>query len=183
MDRIRLLKKDDASERAQELLEQVQQTFGKIPNIFKVMANSPAVLQSYLNFSGALSTGVLDVKIAERIALFISQQNDCEYCLSAHSMLAKNAGLSQEEILQARRGLSANQRAQSALFFAGSVYQNKGQVSVSDLASIREEGFSDEEVLEIIGHVNLTNLTNFINNVAQTTVDFPRAEPLETVPC
>lgn len=181
MDRIRLLTKEDAPQNSKELLEEVQQRFGGIPNIFKVMSNSPSILRSYLKFSEALSSGILDAKIAERIALFVSEQNKCEYCLSAHSLIAKNAGLSKEEIIQGRMGDSSEQKAAVALAFARAVYENKGSVSMASLANIREEGFSDEEVLEIVGHVILTMLTNFVNNVAQTTVDFPKAMTLETL--
>jgi len=181
--RIQLLNQNEASEQSQELLNQVQQRYGSIPNVFKMMANSPAVLRSYLSFSEALSQGKLESALQERIALLISQENDCEYCLSVHSFIAKSLGLSEEEILSARRGKSENQQAQTVLQFAKSVFVYSGEVQDEELEAVRKAGLSEEEILEIIAAVSLTNLTNSLNNVAKTKLDFPRAKHLEGCGC
>lgn len=181
--RIKLLSQDEASQHSQELLSQVQKKFGSIPNVFKMMANSSAVLQSYLNFSGALSHGKLDPRIQERIALFISQETGCEYCLAAHSVIGKGAGLSENEIIMARQGCSEDQRADAALAFAMAVFDNAGRVEEAELQNIREAGFSDEEILEIVATVSLTLLTNSLNNLAETQVDFPKVKECPSCSC
>jgi len=181
--RINLLNENEASQQAQELLKQVKSKFGKIPNVFKMMANSSAVLQSYLSFSGALSTGKLDAQIQERLALMFSQINDCEYCLGAHSVIAKGAGLSENEIMLARQGHSADEKAAKALQFAYSVYNSAGHVNDAELEAVKQAGFSSEEILEIIAAVSLNLLTNTLNAVAQTEMDFPKAKTCSTCNC
>lgn len=178
--RIKLLNQSECSEESQQLLNQVQQKFGSIPNIFKMMAHSPAVLKSYLAFSSALSEGKLCAQIQERIALLIAQENDCEYCLAAHSTLGKNAGLSEEEIMHARQAKSEDSKALAALRFAKSVFLYSGEVEDSELEAVRQAGFSEEEILEIIAAVSLNVLTNSLNNVAETKLDFPRAKEIQS---
>lgn len=183
VNRINLLEQNEASEKSQELLGEVQKKFGSIPNVFKMMANSSAVLQSYLSFSSALSAGKLDPKIAERIALLIAQDNGCEYCLAAHSAIAKNAGLSEEEIMSARQGISEDKKANAALDFVIAVVDNAGKVEDSDIEEAREAGFSDEELLEMVAAISLNILTNSLNNLAHTKLDFPKAKACEPLAC
>lgn len=183
MSRINLLNENEASPQAQELLGKVKAKFGKIPNVFKMMANSPAVLQSYLSFSEALSQGKLDPQIQERIALLIAQINGCEYCLAAHSVIAKGAGLSEEEIMLARQGRSENEKAAEALDFAISIYDDAGRIDGEVLEAVREAGFSNEEIMEIVAAVSLNFLTNALNNVALTQLDFPKAKECASCNC
>ena len=183
LNRIQLLNINEASEQSKELLSQVQQKFGSIPNVFKMMANSPAVLQSYLNFSDALAAGKLNHQIAERIALLIAQDNECEYCLSAHSAIARNAGLTGDEILNARQGSSSDEKADAALVFAMAIADNNGKVEDEDLQNARQAGFSDEELLEIVAAISLNTLTNTLNNFAQTEVDFPKVPERKSCSC
>lgn len=181
--RIKLLNQNEASEQAQSLLEQVKGKFGKVPNIFKMMANSPAVLQAYLNFNDALANGKLDSQIKERISLLLAQKNGCEYCLAAHSMIAKGEKLSEQEIMLARQGKSEDSKAQAALSFANAVFEYGGNIDDASLNNIRQAGYSDEEILEIIAAVSLNFLTNSLNNVAQTQVDFPKAKSCSACSC
>jgi len=181
--RIKLLNKDEAPQQSQELLNHIQNKFGKIPNIFKMLANSPAVLKSCYNFLGALEEGKLDSLIRERIALLIAQKNGCEYCLAAHSAIAKGQGLAEEEIIFARQGKSQESKANSALKFADIFFEQKGNVSDIELNDIRIAGFSDEEVLEISATVILHIFTNSFNHLAQTEIDFPKVKSCTGCSC
>lgn len=175
MVRINLLEKEQTSQKAQEVLNGIEQKMGKIINIFKVMANSSAVLKTYLGIDNALKEKTLDSAIAERIAILMSVINGCEYCLAAHSFLASKI-LSQDEILSSREGKSADEKAQIALDFAASVMKNAGRVSDDELQKIKDADFSDGEILEIVAIVSLNFFTNAINNVAQTKLDFPKVK-------
>lgn len=98
MSRLPLIQPDDATGTTAELLAAVQKSMGVTPNMTKAMANSPAVLGAYLEFSGKLAAGALPASTRERLALLVAQENGCDYCLSAHTYIAtKLAGLSQEE--------------------------------------------------------------------------------------
>lgn len=173
MARMDLLTLETAPEGSKGVLSDVTNKMGKIINIFKAMANSPATLKTYFAIDGALGQKTLDNAIAERIGLALATVNGCEYCTAAHSYLAKGL-LSDEEIANARKGKSTDAKAQAALDFAAAVMKMAGKVSDDELAKVRTAGFSDGEILEIVAVVTLNFFTNSINNVAQTTVDFPK---------
>src|SRR5271165_3488098 len=87
------------------LLEAVKKQFGVAPNLFRLVSNSPAALESYLNLSGALSKGALPAATRERIALAVAEINGCNYCLAAHTYLGKDlAKLDDAEIAANRAG-------------------------------------------------------------------------------
>ena len=159
---------------AQPSLNGVKAKLGSVPNLFRLLAVSPAALEGYLGLSGALGKGSLDARTRERIALAVAEFNGCGYCTSAHAFIGKNlAGLSDAEIAANRNGSSTDDRAAAAVSFAIKVVETRGQVSDADVAAIRVAGYSDAEVIEIVLHVALNTLTNYVNEVAETTIDFP----------
>jgi uncharacterized peroxidase-related enzyme len=165
---------DAAPAAAQPLLNGVKAKLGSVPNLFRLLAVSPAALEGYLGLSGALGKGSLDARTRERIALAVAEFNGCGYCTSAHAFIGKNmAGLTDAEIAANRNGGSTDDRAAAAVRFALKVVEARGQVSDADVASIRLAGYSDAEVVEIVLHVALNTLTNYVNEVAETAIDFP----------
>ena len=164
----------DAPAAAQPLLEAVKKQLGSAPNLFRITANSPAALEGYLGLSGALGKGALNGATRERIALAVAQINGCGYCLAAHTYLGKNvAKLSDAEIAANRAGHSEDAKANAAVAFAVKVTQDRGAVSDADVAAVRAAGHSDAEIVEIVAHVALNTLTNYINEVFKTDIDFP----------
>jgi uncharacterized peroxidase-related enzyme len=140
----------------------------------KLVGHSPAALEGYLSLSGALGKGKLNAQMRERIALTVAEYNGCDYCLSAHSYLASNAAkLSSAEIDAARDGRSEDARTEAALQFALRVTESRGRVSDADLAAVRLASFDEAAILEIVANVAVNVLTNYINNVAHTDIDFP----------
>ena len=172
MDRIKLLSNEEASESAKTVLYDIAKG-GKVINIFKAMANSPAVLKTFFAIAKALEEKTLDSKIAESIGIQIAYINGCEYCQAAHSYLAANE-LSQEEIALNREGKSSDKKTQVALDFAALVMKKVGKVSDEEFEAVRKAGFSDGEILEIVSIISLNFFTNAVNNVSQTRVDFPK---------
>jgi uncharacterized peroxidase-related enzyme len=163
-----------APEASRVLLEGVKQQLGVAPNIFRMVANSPAALQGYVGLLGALGKGALPAATHERIALAIAEFNACDYCLSAHTYLGKNvAKLDDGEIAANRDGTSHDARADAAVRFARKVAQLRGQVSDEDVRAVRTAGYTDGEIVEIVQHVALNTWTNYVNNVARTEIDFP----------
>jgi uncharacterized peroxidase-related enzyme len=163
---------------AQPLLQAAKKQLGSVPNLFRVIANSPAALEGYLGLNGALSKGQLSAQTRERIALAVAEINGCGYCLSAHTYLARNvAKLDDAEITANRNGASNDPKADAAVKFAVAVVENRGHVAEADLAAVRKAGFEDAEIVEIVTHVALNTLTNYVNEVARTEVDFPVQEP------
>ncbi|SEF87730.1 carboxymuconolactone decarboxylase family protein [Marinobacterium lutimaris] len=169
----------DAPEASKASLEAVNNLLGSVPNLFRIVANSPETLEGYLGLNGALGKGLLDAPTRERIALAVAQVNGCNYCLAAHQYLGANlAKLSVAEIEANRRGSSSDAKAAVAVEFAVKVVKNRGKVSDSDVVAVRAAGYSDAELVEIVGHVALNTLTNYVNEVLGTEVDFPAADGL-----
>jgi uncharacterized peroxidase-related enzyme len=159
---------------SQPLLQAVKKLLGSVPNLFRLVANSPAALEGYLGLNGALGKGALPAATRERIALAVAEVNACGYCLSAHTYLGKHvAKLNDAEIDANRDGKSLDAFANAAVHFAVQVTQQRGHVSDADLQAVRAAGYSDEQIIEIVQHVALNTWTNYINSVAQTDIDFP----------
>jgi uncharacterized peroxidase-related enzyme len=174
MSRISAIETAEATGKAKQLLEGVQAKLGITPNLMKTLAHAPAALEGYLNFNGALAHGVLNPKFREKLAITIAQANSCEYCLSAHTAIGGMAGVPAAELAESRSAHSADPKQDAGLQFAQKVVVQRGEVSDRDLEQVRTAGYSDAEIVEIIGHVGLNIFTNYFNHVAQTVVDFPR---------
>jgi uncharacterized peroxidase-related enzyme len=175
MSRIPALPVDASPAASRPLLDAVQRQLGTVPNLFKVLAHSPAVLEGQLALGAALSKGRLDAGQRERLAIAIAESNGCDYCLAAHAYLGeKLAGLSADEVAAAREARSGDPRAAALLRFLRAVQQARGAVGDAELAAFRAAGFDDAAALEVVGAVAANVLTNFANNLAGTEVDFPR---------
>jgi len=174
MSRLPAIQTENATGKAKELLEAVQAKLKITPNMTRVMANSPAVLQGYLSFSGALAAGALEPKLRELIALEVGEQNSCQYCVSAHTAIGKMTGLSEGEIEAARDARSSSAKNAAALKFAREIVAKHGRATDADLQAVRQAGFNDAEIAEIIAHVALNVFTNYFNNTAEVEVDFPK---------
>ena len=147
---------------------------GKHLNIFKGMANSPAALQTYLGIAGALSGASLSAKEQEIIHLAVSEANGCGYCLAAHTMSGKGAGLSEEQTIAARRHASLGDAKLDALkAFAVALHEKKGYVSDADIKAFKHAGYTDGAVAEVCAVYALATFTNYFNHVNDTAVDFP----------
>jgi len=171
--RIAIPTREDAPAKSQPLLDAVEKQLGLVPNLFRLVGTSPAALEGYLGLNAALGR-TLDAKTRERIALAVAQANGCDYCLSAHTYLGLNlAKIDETEIALNRQGHSGDAKADAAVVFARKVLDARGSVGDADLAAVRLAGFSEAQVIEIVAAVALNVLTNYINNVAETDIDFP----------
>lgn len=176
MSRLNIVKPNDATGKSADLLNGVQKKLGMTPNLMRAFANSSAVLEAYLGFSAALAGGELSPKLREQIALVVAETNGCEYCLAAHSAIGKTLGLSSEELLDSRTGRSTDAKTEIALRFARSIVEERGWVSDEDIEQVRNAGYSDGEISEIVANVAYNLFSNYFNHVAQTPVDFPAVE-------
>jgi uncharacterized peroxidase-related enzyme len=159
---------------AQPLLQAVKKQLGVTPNLFRLVANSPAALEGYVSLSAALGKGELAAATRERIALSVAEINGCDYCLSAHTYLGRHiAKLDDAEITANRNGASNDPAADAAVRFAVQVTQRRGHVSNEDFAAVKAAGYTDAQIIEIVQHVALNTWTNYINTVGETEIDFP----------
>ena len=175
MQRITAVKHETAEGKSKELLDGVKAKLGFVPNLMATMGSSPTVLEAYLNFSGALGSS-LNAKLREQIALTVAEINGCGYCASAHSAIGKLSGLDEKEILNARRATSDDTKIDAALKFAGALVASRGKVSDTEYQSVKDAGFTEKEISEIVANVALNIFTNYFNETAKTVVDFPAIE-------
>jgi uncharacterized peroxidase-related enzyme len=153
--RIAPVEPSQATGQAKELLAAVQSKLGVTPNLMKTLAHSPAALEGYLSLNAALAKGQLPAKVREQLALAVAQENRCEYCLAAHTLLGKNAGLKPEQIIAARKGHSEDAKSGAELELANQILTSRGNLSDTQLAAARAAGVSDGEIAEVYETVTL----------------------------
>ena len=173
MNRVPLIDRNATTADRKALLDPIHAAFGTTPNMFRAVANSPAALKSMWSAFGALGGGVIASKLGEQIAVAVADRNACEYCLAAHTALGRKAGASAEEMQRAQVGESADAKTQAALRFALKLVNDRGQVGDTDVQALREVGFGDEEIVEVLAHVALNLFTNYVNVAFAVPVDFP----------
>lgn len=174
MSRLNYIDPQTATGEAAELLATVKAKMGGVPNLLKVMANAPSVLKTYLSFGETIHTGRFNAKTREALALTIAAANGCDYCASAHSAIAGSLKVDSNEITLNLQGRSNDPKIEALLVFAQRVVQTRGFVTDADLTEVRAAGYDDADILEVIGQVVANTLTNYVNHVAQTDIDFPK---------
>ncbi len=175
MARINAVNHDSAEGKTKELLDGVKKQVGFAPNLMKTLAHSTNALEAYLNFSGTLGK-TLSPKLREELSLVTAEENSCGYCASAHTAIGKMVGLTEEQTLAARAGNGDDAKNDAALKFAKAILAKRGSVSDEEVSAVKNAGFTDGEIAEIVAHVALNVFTNYFNNVAETEIDFPKVE-------
>jgi len=179
MPRLSVVQPELATGPLKQIYDDVVAKMGQVVNIFHGMANSPAALKAYLSMSAALAEGELSPEDREVVYLAVSENNGCHYCVSAHSMLAKQAGLSDDETLAARNFQSQDEKRAALLDFVRKVIATKGFVTDDDIDAVRGAGYSDGQIAESIGYIGLATFSNLFNHVHDTPLDFPPAQELK----
>lgn len=174
MNRLPLIDPSESTGAAERELARTHKTLGIVPNMTKAMANSPALLQGYLDLSTALSTGTLSAGVRELIAVTVAESNECGYCLSAHAYLGEHvAKVPAGEVELAREARSSDAHTEAVLRLAAAVVGERGDVDQALLDEIRAAGVTDAQIAEIVGHVAINLLTNYFNRLAHTELDWP----------
>lgn len=174
MSRLTVIDFNNANAEQKALLDAIHNQLGMVPNFLKVFANSPAALKAFLGLFGVANEGALEPQTRERIALALAQQNSCQYCLSAHTALGANAGLTGDEMAANRAGTSQDAKAAVAVKLARSLVEHKGEITTAELSEARSAGYSDAEIVEIITHVGMNLLTNILGKASRVEIDFPK---------
>lgn len=178
MAKIQPVSLETANDAQAELLKAVEKRLGKVPNILATMANAPAALKSYLGLSEAMAQSSLSYPLRECLSLAISEKNNCDYCLAAHTVIGKMSGLSEEETRLARQAKANEPEHEAALKFALRVMETNGFISEDDRAAAKSAGLGDQQQIEIVAMIALNTLTNLFNHIADTDIDFPPAPEL-----
>jgi uncharacterized peroxidase-related enzyme len=175
MPRLRKVESKEATGKVKELYDAIDKKMGQIPNIFKGLANSPVALQAYLALDDLIENGELTPQEQQIVRLVTSQYNGCDYCLGAHTMVGKQQGLSDEQMIAVRRG-DAKDPAHAALGqFTRRVLETKGFVTDNDINAFRNARYTDAQMLEVVTIMAQKTLSNYFNHIHQTELDFPQA--------
>ncbi|MGD8843619.1 MAG: carboxymuconolactone decarboxylase family protein [Gammaproteobacteria bacterium] len=173
MPRILPVNPDQTDAKTAATLKAARVKLGILPNLFTTLAQAPAALNGYLQLSESLSQGRLSARQREMIAIAVAQENACAYCLSAHAAIGQGVGLSDEDIERARHGGARDPKDDAVTELALRIVQSRADISDSTLTAARQTGLDDGLIIEIIAHVALNVLTNYVNRIAGTDVDFP----------
>jgi uncharacterized peroxidase-related enzyme len=171
MQTIHPVKAENISVTTQRLLDAAKEERGAVSNMIKTLAQSPRALEGYLGLQKALSGSRLSPATREQIALAVPQTNLCEYSLAEHAHRAAQLGLKGEQVLESREARALDKKTDALLKFARDLAARRGESSVLEL---RENGWSDADIVEVIAYVALNVFENYFNDVARTDIDFPK---------
>ncbi|QKJ30535.1 carboxymuconolactone decarboxylase family protein [Mucilaginibacter mali] len=181
MQRITALNPEATTGASKELFNAIQTKLGMIPNMMRTMGNSPAVLEGYLGLNNALGKSSIGGKLGQLLAITVANANSCTYCNSAHNFIGeKMMHIDAASLKAAHEGRSGDAKIQAALDFARILVEKKGLVNDADVNALKNAGYSEAAIAEIIAHVGLNIFTNYFNNAADVLNDFPVADLLES---
>ena len=175
MTRVATINADTASTETKSLIEVLQKKLGTVPNIFKNMGHSPAVLKAYMGLNEAAAQTSLSPTLREQISLIVGQTNHCNYCLSAHSTIGMSVGLSETDVINARKGHGKSPKEEAILQFAKSVVEKRGVLPTAEIDALKKAGVTDKELVEIIFLISINMFTNYFNHITDPVIDFPKA--------
>jgi uncharacterized peroxidase-related enzyme len=180
MPRIAKVAAETADPAQRELLDATRRQLGRVPNLYATLAHSPAALRGYLALRDSLLAGVLSERVREQLALLTAQENDCDYCVAAHTMRGgRLLGMSPGELLDTRRARDADPHTAAILRLAADLVEQRGRVGDAALEQARAAGVTDAELAETVAHVALNILSNYFNHLARPDLDFPAAPTLD----
>ena len=178
MSRLNTIPMGEATGEIKDLYEVIQEKLGTVPNIFQGMAASPVLLKAYLQIDDLIAEGTLSGAEQDIVRLVASQDNDCKYCLAAHTKTAGAQGLSEDEILAVRRGAPKDEKQAALVTFVQRILDTKGFIEDADLQAFRDAGYDDAHVCEVITIIGQKVMSNVFNHVHDTELDFPAAQDL-----
>lgn len=178
MARLNVVTPERATGQTKELYDAIKRAVGGVPNIYQGVGNSAAALEGVLHIGAVLGKGQLTAAEVEAIKLVVSEAYGCTYCLAAHTLLGKKAGLTDEQAIGVRRGAVHDAKLQALVKFVNAAIQPKGRISDEDVRAVKVAGYSDAQITEALLAIAQTVFTNLFNRVHQTPLDFPAAPSL-----
>jgi uncharacterized peroxidase-related enzyme len=168
----------EATGHAAQLFTAIKGAMGKVPNAYlTVGSNSPVALEAALNLDAALRKSSLSAQEIEVVKLAVSQDAQCDYCLAAHTLMGRKAGLSADAIRGVRHGQpSGDARADALASFVHAVVTTSGDVPGDVVVAVKAAGYGDAQIVDTLLAVASITFTNLLNRVNATTLDFPAAD-------
>ena len=171
--------RDEVSPANQTAFDNLNKTIGMVPNLYAAIAYSDNGLSRYLNFQGGKTS--LNNKEKEAVNLVVSEVNGCKYCQSAHTVIGKMNGFSEQDTLDLRAGESKNPKLNALVKLTKEISEKKGRVSDSTLEAFYAAGYHNGSLVDVILQISDKIAMNYLHNLTQIPIDFPLAPPLQTV--
>ncbi len=160
----------------QVIFDNLTKALGFVPNLYATIAHSENGLQRFLAYQNAKTS--LSNKEKEAVNLIVSQVNGCTYCQSAHLVLGKMNGFTDEQLLDIRKGKSENEKLNALVQLAADVTKNRGNASSENVESFFAKGYTKENLVDLILQVSDKTAMNYLHNLTKVPVDFPLAPTL-----
>jgi uncharacterized peroxidase-related enzyme len=181
MARLKQISPNQASGEVKNIYTAIEKKMGSVPNIFQYMADSLPLLKGFISLTELCNSTHLSPKLREEIVLAVSQNNNCQYCLSAHSAVAKNLGLKEKEILDSRKASSGDPKTKAILEFTKKFIEKKGMVNDQEVNQLKTAGLNEGEIGDVLLVILSGIYSNYFNHLNNTPIDFPEAVRLEEV--
>ena len=162
----------------QTIFDNLNKALGFVPNLYAAIGYSENGLARYLAYQNAKTT--LSNKEKEAVNLIVSEVNNCLYCKSAHTVIGKMNGFTDEQLLDIRRGKAENPRLNALVKLAASITKNRGKADAALVDDFFGQGYGNENLVDLILQVSDKTAMNYLHNLIQIPVDFPLAPVLET---
>ncbi len=161
-----------APDLSKPILDAVGKNFGFVPNLMGVFASNPETLKSYLALSDALSKSGLSPLEQQIVAITVSRENNCEYCVAAHSAISAMSSLDQNVVNQLRSGGNlADKKLEALRAFTQKITAARGWIDSAGIEAFRSAGYDDSHVLAVVLGIAMKTLSNYTNHIAQTPLD------------
>lgn len=172
MSGLRVLTFDTASESARPSLEQAQRAFGFVPNLIGVLANAPIAARAYLALSEIFGSGTLSEIERQVVLLTVSFTHGCEYCMAAHSTVARMVRMPDAVLEALRAGHPLpDDRLETLRRTTAALVTNRGWISDAERQRFAAAGYTEGQLLEVVVGIALKTLSNYTNHLASTPVD------------
>ena len=179
MKHLEILTQEQVGPEVREIFDGLKKKIGKVPNVYGLFANSPVAFKAILEMEKALDGGYFSPKEVQAIELMVSQVNDCHYCLAAHTTLGKMVGFTEQETMNLRTASSENEKLRALTALAREITLQKGRPEEKYIDDFFRVGYGKQALVELVAFVGFMSFSNYINNIADTPIDFPHAKELK----
>jgi AhpD family alkylhydroperoxidase len=163
MSRLARLTPDTAVGASRQMLGDLVERHGQVGDMVATMAHSPSVLGGFLQLSRSMRRAKLPLDVSELVSVAVQQRQGCSRCLEAHEMAARDLGVPEEEIAAAREGRSSRPAVAAMIGLALAVYRNPSSITDAQIEHLRNLGYSDRQIADVVGVVALNILTGAFN--------------------
>jgi len=171
--------KETARQEAKGIFENLESKLGMVPNLYAFIGHSPNALASYLEYQQSQAKGTFKAKEREAVYLAVSEVNGCQYCQAAHTALGKMNGFTEEETLQLRAGTHPDEKLNVISNLAAEIQRTKGKPAPELLQKFFDLGYDQTALVDLVALVSDKILANYLHNIAQFDIDFPKAQELK----